>query len=357
MEQAKKYPTIDWTKNEYHQLKLVIDAFLSDESRHEVFNENVVNFIKHGWDVFVISNKINHFDSFSGVKYFEYDSTNRVLTNTDRYQLHSFMNWSFTLLAENGDNLALSGFSKTHGFTNWTLFHNLRRIAEVMKRFGHTHFITCEYDNQFKSYNLMDTLFKDFGKTENSTKCMVVPAHGWKCMTSLYLISVDVVLNTLPYMPTEDDYEQFMRSLHNGLPISPVYEELFGNLFVNYKNGIPTRAELIPESLYHEVVDGFGKFYSTGDMGFRHKVWYRSTLLCPVNDNTEFLMWNNGDKPVFVNYRTKNYTEQFLLSAKGWAMRPCDTFVDVVTSDMLSRGETRKYDLLTEQYNFTLQKV
>jgi hypothetical protein len=40
MEQAKKYPTIDWTKNEYHQLQLVVDALKAicarEDKRHQM---------------------------------------------------------------------------------------------------------------------------------------------------------------------------------------------------------------------------------------------------------------------------------------------------------------------------------
>jgi hypothetical protein len=40
MEQTKKYPTIDWTKNEYHQLKLAVDALKAictrEDKRHQM---------------------------------------------------------------------------------------------------------------------------------------------------------------------------------------------------------------------------------------------------------------------------------------------------------------------------------
>jgi hypothetical protein len=40
MEQTKKYPTIDWTKNEYHQLQLVVDALKAicarEDKRHQM---------------------------------------------------------------------------------------------------------------------------------------------------------------------------------------------------------------------------------------------------------------------------------------------------------------------------------
>ena len=40
MEQTKKYPTINWTKNEYHQLKLAVDALKAicarEDKRHQM---------------------------------------------------------------------------------------------------------------------------------------------------------------------------------------------------------------------------------------------------------------------------------------------------------------------------------
>ncbi len=35
MEQTKKYPVIDWTKNEYHQLQLVVDALKAIRTRED----------------------------------------------------------------------------------------------------------------------------------------------------------------------------------------------------------------------------------------------------------------------------------------------------------------------------------
>jgi hypothetical protein len=40
MEQTKKYPVIDWTKREYHQLQLVVDALKAicarEDKRHQM---------------------------------------------------------------------------------------------------------------------------------------------------------------------------------------------------------------------------------------------------------------------------------------------------------------------------------
>ena len=53
---------------------IFIDAYISNEEKKKWFDYNVTNFIKAGFDVFVISNKMISFDKFENVKYFEYDS-------------------------------------------------------------------------------------------------------------------------------------------------------------------------------------------------------------------------------------------------------------------------------------------
>jgi hypothetical protein len=267
------------------------------------------------------------------------------------------MKWHL-YLHDGVNNLLFSGLSPTHGFTNWSLLYNLRRIATVMQRYGHTHFITSEYDNKFKTYDLMNTLFKDFGTTENSKKCMIVPGNGWKCTTSLYLISVETVLNTIPVLNTEDDYENFMRQLYGGVAVSPVYEELFANIFVQYNGDIPTAAELIPVSTYHEYVDGFGAYMSAGSTTLRHGIGHNGVLLVPINDNKEFFMHNGSGYPIMVNYTTKDFTTQFRLDPAHWRKFLADTFVTVTTSDMLKTNESMTFDLVNgPKYNFTLTRV
>ena len=161
-----------------------MDAFLTDEKRHEIFNYNVSNFIKHGWDVFIISNKIGHFNSFSGVKYFEYDSRNRILPDRNRYDLSRDIMLYYAELYDSSGKYIFDAVTNTHGFTNWSLLSNMRKMAVVAKEFGHTHFITCEYDILFKNYNLMETIFKGFGETERSKNAMVVNHGGWGVVPS-----------------------------------------------------------------------------------------------------------------------------------------------------------------------------
>jgi hypothetical protein len=338
---------------------IFIDAFLSDESRHEIFKYNVTNFIKNDWDVFIISNKMSHFDSFAGVKYLEYDPTNRVLPDRNRYKLKSRMHFTFNLYDGDGNERVLYGYDHFHGFTNWTLLYNMRRMAEVAQRFGHTHFITCEYDMMLKNYDLMSTLFKDFGKTENSKKCMVHPGTGFFCMTNIYLISVDTVLSTIPVLNTEDDYEQLLIRTY-GTPLSTVYEQLFADLFIkyigNWEAGDATGAELIPASVYWETVDGYGKYMSDGaDGNNRVTMAYNKVYLTPVNDNSQFFVYNTKESPVFLDYTTEGYHTTFLVHPHTWHLLPANTYATAITSDMLVRNHKFTYDLINRKYEFTFK--
>lgn len=326
---------------------IFIDAFLSDEKRHELFNYNVTNFIKNDWDVFIISNKIFHFDSFAGVKYFEYDHTNRLLTDRTKYKLVNGIYLTRHLYDAGGVRHLFSGYFPAHSITSWSLLYNLRRISVILKERNYTHLIMCEYDLTFKRYDLMNTIFKDFGKTENSKKCMISRGDfGYPAMTSIYLVSVDEVLKKIPIMNTEDDYIAFIQSIY-GDNTSPAYEKLFPDIFIKYDEyGNPTEGEIIPEEVINEAQDRTTMVGSElGDN--RIETIKRAVVMVPVNNNTSFFIQNDGQQPVFIEYTTTGYNETFKLNAGTWRIFSCTDFVRVQTSDMIRQNEDRYFDLNT----------
>jgi hypothetical protein len=332
------------------KLPICFDAYLSDDSRHEVFNHTVSNFVKAGWEVFIISNKIQSFNQFHGVKYFEYDATNRVLADRNKYELSSDMYHYATLLDHMGKELHLNIYEKLHGFTNWTLFHNMHRMAETVKRFGHTHYIHCEYDVVFKNYDLMNTIFTDFGKTPESLRCMAHPHHaGFGCKTFLYLMEVENVLRNIPPMHTEDDYRQFLIDRY-GRAVSPVYEKMFEDIFVRYVDGVATGSHLITDNHLYSAVDNPTAFWSAGDTGStrRSYVRYDGVLICPINDNTRLIVWNRKSHPVFVQCTAgqPEITTLFTVQPGTWVTANVSHHVTVVTSDMAARGDSITYDLV-----------
>jgi hypothetical protein len=322
---------------------ICFDAYLSDDSRHEVFNHTVSNFVKAGWEVFIISNKIQSFNQFHGVKYFEYDATNRVLADRNKYELSSDLYHYATLLDHMGKELHLNIHEKLHGFTNWTLFHNMRRMAETVKRFGHTHYIHCEYDVVFKNYDLMNTIFTDFGKTPESLRCMAHPHHaGFGCKTFLYLMEVENVLRNIPPMHTEDDYRQFLIDRY-GRAVSPVYEKIFENIFA-------ATAHPLTDNHLSSAIENPNTFWSAGDAGVarRSHVAYANVIICPINDNTKLFIWNKNTYPIFVQCTTgqPEITTLFTVQSGTWVQSNISHHVTVVTSDMVSHGDSITYDLV-----------
>ena len=328
---------------------IFIDAFISDKEKKKWFDYNLSKFIKQGHDVFIISNKMPSFDKFEDIKYFEYDSTNRLLTDRSKYTLISHMNWAHQLYTDTIVSWILQGRTTTHGFTNWTILYNLKKICKVLKSRGYEHMIRCEYDVVFKNYDLMDTIFKNFGSTENSKTCMILPG-GFGCITNFFLINIDYLDSLIPEMETESGYIKFMYKLY-GCNLSPIFEELFNNILDN-------KCEYLDEKLTNEYIEDLGVCISGGDLGFRHEVLSNNLLMTPVNNNTEFFMLNSStDSNIYLEYTTEDPSGQssstlFLLLPRRWVRSPCSKFVEIKTSHMKSDKSVR-FDL-SRPCDFTL---
>jgi hypothetical protein len=326
---------------------IFIDAFITTPERHDILSHNINQFSKYGWDVFVISNHMLNFSAFHNVKYFEYDSRNRLLTDRNRYELPSMIYFYSDLYNEIGDAYRLTMYQPTHGFTNWTLLYNIRRMALAAKRYGHTHFIGCEYDILFKNYNLLETIFKDYGST--SANNIVIRHNGWGCTTNLYLLDVDVVLNTLPEMETVEQHDEFLIQRYGSLR-SPVFEQLFSELF-------SSTSHVLPSDVIAEHTENWGVFGSEGDRGYRHGTHYKNLVMTPVNNNTSFFLQNlNHKSPLFIEYKT-NTTERILvLSPSQWTTIPCeqDQYVDIRSSETIQQKSTPIHFDLTTPSNATI---
>jgi len=329
---------------------IFIDAFIDSTEKKTIFDYNLSNFIKNDWDVFIISNKMLNFDKFSDIKYFEYDSHNRLLLDRDKYKLISILYWNYQFYY-NGRGLFLHGKTPTHGFTNWTILYNLKRICKVLKRFGYDYMIRYEYDVVLKNYDLMNTIFKDFGKSENSKNCMIMRSGGFACATNFFLINVDYLDSKIPELETEDDYINFMHKLY-GDNSSAVFEDLFNELI--YKD-----CEYMSEDVTRTYIENLSAFTSDiGELGYRHKVTYKSILMTPVNNKEAFIIFNSSNNDVYINYTTFNSDGQLintlhLLQPKGWIAMPCKNIVEIKTSEM-PVNKSVKFDLINEPCYFTL---
>lgn len=328
-----------------NKLPICIDAFLTDESRHQIFNRNMSLMADAGWDVFVFTNRIHGFTGFSKVKYLEYDNTNRILADRSAYELPSPMYHHRILSDSSGNSYKLYIHEKMHGFTNWTLFYNMRREAETVKRFGYTHYIHTEYDIRYTNTDLMGTLFREFGDTPESLRCMV--GHnmwGFGAFTNTYLMNVDLVLDTIPLMNTEEEYREFLIKLY-GSPQSPVYERMFEYLFL--KDGA---YHVLTEENLCSVIDFNSMVGSAGDVGNarRSYVAYGGALICPIHDGTACLILNENTHPILVEYTTGDpeKTHHFSVGPGQWITMPASHHIKVVTVDMMASGLSLTFDLV-----------
>ena len=315
---------------------IFIDAFISTGENKKWFDYNLSSFIKQDYDVFIISNKMPCFDKFEDVKYFEYDSMNRLITDSSKYTLYTVMNWWHDLCGG-----SLRGQSKVHGFTNWTILYNLKKICKVLKSRGYEHMIRCEYDVVFKNYDLMDTIFKNFGSTENSKTCMIM-SGDYGCTTNFFLININYLDSKIPEMESEEDYIKFLCSLY-GYNLSPVFEQLFNDIIKN-------DCEYLNINSTFEYIEHLGICISVGDLGYRHKLCYKNIFMTPITNNTEFFLQNNSkDTDIYVEYTTENSsghpTSTLISILPGcWVICKCSKFIEIKTSQMKSDKSVR-FDL------------
>ena len=320
---------------------IFIDAFISSGEKKKWFDYNISNFVKQDHDVFIISNKMPCFDKFEDVKYFEYDSKNRLITDQSKYTLHSRINWWNQLYNSAGDSWFLQGQSYTHGFTNWTILYNLKKICKVLKSRGYEHMIRCEYDVIFKNYDLMNTIFKDFDTNEKNKTCMILPDE-FGCVTNFFLININYLDSKIPEMESEEDYIKFLHSLY-GHNLSPVFEELFNDIIKN-------DCEYLNPNSTFEYIENIGICFSGGDLGHRHKLCYNNIFMTPVNNNTEFFMKNSSiDTNIYLEYTTENSpghptSTLISISPGSWTKVECSKFVQIKTSEM-KINKSVKFDL------------
>lgn len=335
-----------------NKVALFIDAFITSDEKFNVFTNNVHKFSQCNWDIFIISNKIFSFDKFSQVKYFEYDSENRILKDSSRYILPDVTHiWSEFHLSD-GKHMFEGNFP-SHGYTNWTILHNLKKISTVLKKKGYTHFIRCEYDVDLKDYNIMSTIFKNFEKTERSVFGMGTIGDGKThpgLVTNLFLISVDYVLNLIPDLDTEDDYEKFMMSVY-GTATSPVFESLFMHL-------VKDKIELMDQGETFQHINKIGVCSSDGG-DHRHQS-FRKNLLCSlINDDTGLLVWNTSyDSNNLIEISIDGRESLYKLHPRSFTILNCTTEKIIeIKSSLMSPNDKIIFDK-NKKYNYaTLRKI
>jgi len=192
---------------------IFIDAYLSSNEREQVFHKNVQNFIDNGYDVFIISNKISNFDKFDKVKYFEYDSRNRLLKDTTGYLLSSdsdYFNYNKKFgFCSDVEPHALFTYSPIFNTTNLSVLYNTRRICEIAKEFGYTNILRVEYDCIFDRYDFENTILKGY-ETESWSDYGLASSGCFGIYTNWIYLNVDYFISKIPSIQTDYQYKDFV---------------------------------------------------------------------------------------------------------------------------------------------------
>lgn len=334
-----------------HKPAIFIDSYISNDENKKWLDYNLCKYVKNNWDVFIISNKMPSFDHFSKIKYFEFDSRNRILNDRSKYKLNCSTQF-FYILYENNVNYRVDGSDNIHGFTNWSILYNIKKMCKTLKSFGYTHAIRCEYDVTFKDYDLMNTIFKSFGKTEKSKNCMIIP-DIWGCTTNFFLFDVNYIDSKIPDLETEDDYNKFVYKLY-GDNISPIFETLFNDLIKN-------DCEYLNKDHTYTFIENINNCMSDDQGFYRHKIMYNKLFMTPINDNSEFFMFNESKiKSIYVNFSTYNKSNELksnviFIEPGSWRKFECNKSVIIKTSDM-NMSTSVTFDL-NEPCKFTMVKI
>ena len=192
---------------------IFIDAYLSSNDREQVFHKNVQNFIDNGYDVFIISNKISNFDKFDKVKYFEYDSRNRLLKDTTGYLQSSdsdYFNYGkkFSFYGDTEPH-SLFIYSPIFNTTNLSVLYNTRRICEIAKEFGYTNILRVEYDCVFDRYDFENTILKGY-ETESWNDYGLASSGCFGIYTNWVYLNVDYFISKIPSIQTDYQYKDFV---------------------------------------------------------------------------------------------------------------------------------------------------
>lgn len=271
---------------------IFIDAYLNTPEREAIFQRNVQNFIDAGYDLFIISNKIHSFDKFDKVKYFEYDSRNRLLKDRSGYLASSDSDYfhygkDYTFI-HNSEKYKFNTYSPIFNTTNLSVLYNTRRICEIVKEFGYTNVLRVEYDCIFESYDLENTLLKGYDTEDWNNYGLA----AWGCYgvyTNFLYLNVDYFISKIPLIKTDYQYKDFIL-------------ESFGELkYLTFEKVIAWKLNKLKVLNRDEtdkyVVNTTNTFTSVQSTN-RYNFYSGNLLVSTINDHTALLIDNEYQEPI-----------------------------------------------------------
>jgi len=271
---------------------IFIDAYLNTPEREAMFQRNVQNFIDAGYDLFIISNKIHSFDKFDKVKYFEYDSRNRLLKDRSGYlasidsdYFHYGKNYTFS---QDTKMYTLHTNSPIFNTTNLSVLYNTRRICEIAKEFGYTNILRVEYDCIFESYDLENTLLKGYDTEDWNNYGLA----AWGCYgvyTNFVYLNIDYFISKIPLIKTDYQYKDFILESFGELKYFT-----FEKIIASKLNKIKVLGKEDTEKYVVHTTNSFTSIQSTN----RYNFYSGNLLITSVNNHTGLLIDNEYKEDV-----------------------------------------------------------
>jgi len=273
---------------------IFIDAYLNTPEHEAVFQRNVQNFIDAGYDLFIISNKIHTFDKFDKVKYFEYDSRNRLLKDRSGYLASSdsdYFHFSKDyIFSHNNQKHTMHTCSPIFNTTNLSVLYNTRRICEIAKEFGYTNILRVDYDCIFSSYDLENTLLNGY-KTEDWNNYGLA---AWGCF-GLYInfiyLNIDYFLSKIPLIKSDYQYKEF---------ISDSFGELKYLTFEKIIAWKLNKLRILNKDDTNLYVVNTTNIFTSVENTNRYNFYSGNLLVVTMNEHTCLLLDNEYSEPVSV---------------------------------------------------------
>lgn len=291
---------------------IFIDAYLSSNDREQVFHKNVQNFIDHGYDVFIISNKISNFDKFDKIKYFEYDSRNRLLKDTTGYLSTSDSDYfqyakKFNFNGDvNVEPHVLFIYSPIFNTTNLSVLYNTRRICEIVKEFGYTNILRVEYDCIFDRYDFENTILKGY-ETERWNDYGLAASGCFGIYTNWIYLNVDYFTNKIPVIKTENQYKEFL--LNN-------FCELKYLTFEKMMYRILNKIKILGVDESEKYVDNNTNKFTSDQTYSRFNFYSGKLLVASANNHSCIVLDNQYDEEISVTITRDNLIEIITMPSK-----------------------------------------
>lgn len=231
----------------------IVDCFVDSKSVENKLNNFVTNFDKSNSDILLVSNKIVNSEILSKVKYYIYDSNNRLFKG-------DYTNIENVVLSHVNEGLTIRDTDpglQRHGLS---VLVNLFNSLNFAKSLGYTHFQRFEVDDLISRdgwefvKNVPELCLK------NNKKGMFYFNHKQNSDISFhyFFCEIEYFLNTIGKIMTEEDYRKYIYSKRQNYDFMNVEEYIYHNIIDNDKEKL-----ILQRSGEIQQIDFAGTYWNT----------------------------------------------------------------------------------------------